>query len=773
MSAASTSMLQAGMAAGIAAAMLPQLAFAQQADQAAATPTTTLGVVKVKSEAIDPNPNAVPGVPYKAKTSGDGRRTRPIAETPATIQIITADEIKDSGKTDLKSILLQQPGITTGTGENGNMFGDRYIIRGQEAKSDTFVDGLRDPGMSIRESFAVDQIEITKGPSSSFAGRGSAGGAINAITKAATTDYSFVKSNATVGTDNYSRITVDANQVLTDDLAIRANLLYSYSQVPDRAPSDRFRTGAALSATWLITPDADLTLDYYGLHAKDGPDTGSYLVGTGANRRPRSPLPPSVTQDADFLRSNQNIGTARFNYRFNPNIRFSNILRVGRTRNGYVLSSAERDATTTANNPGGSYITSTVGTHQAWQNVKYFANQASLFANANILGLPNEFVASYEYSDNYVLNGVYKFTNTGAFNCITSGSGTTLNAYCPSGSNYTPIGFANTLGRVITKGNPKGEWEVKTNGLSLMDTVNITDNLTFFGGIRVDWFNFNLDVINTTTLARTPYKYSDHLLNYHVGLVWQITPQINVYASYGTAQDINGGESDVGTSGGYGGAITYLGSIAAASPETSENFEIGTKWNLFDDRFLATAALFQTTKRDVMEGANYDSVGTFNSGENRVAGVELELVGNITDDLTVQGGLTYASAEVLKSATPANVGHTLANFANFSTSLQVKYRIIEQLSIGAIGQYVSKRYGGQPDTAAPLSTASSDYYAQPVPAYGVLDLFAIYKYNENLTFRLNVGNVLNRDYYTTVYRGGFFLYKGDARNIRFGIDYDL
>ena len=150
---------------GLAAAMMAP-AFAQD---------TQLGAVRVQSEAIDPNPNATPGVPYKAKTSGVERRTRPIAETPATIQIITGEQIKDSGRTDLRAVLLQQPGITIGTGESGNMFGDRYIIRGQEAKSDTFVDGLRDPGMSIRESFAIEQLEITKGPNSSFAGRGTAG----------------------------------------------------------------------------------------------------------------------------------------------------------------------------------------------------------------------------------------------------------------------------------------------------------------------------------------------------------------------------------------------------------------------------------------------------------------------------------------------------------------------------------------------------------------------------------------------------------------------
>jgi catecholate siderophore receptor len=737
---------------------------------------TRLGTVKVQSQAIDPNPNATPGVPYKAETSGDERHTRPIAETPATIQVITQDQIKDSGRTDLKAVLLQQPGITTGTGENGNMFGDRYIIRGQEAKSDTFVDGLRDPGMSIRETFAIDQLEITKGPNSSFAGRGSAGGAINAITKRATADYNFIKGDGSFGSDNYWRSTADINQAFTDSFAVRANLLYSYARVPDRAPSDRYRIGAAVSATYLFNTDAELTLDYYGLHAKDGPDTGGYLVGTGATRLPRSPLSPSVTQDQDFLRSDQNVGTARFSYRFDPQLRFTNILRVGRTQNGYVLSSAERDAATTAASPGGPYVTSVIGTHQSWQNVDYFADQASLFANLNIAGLKHEFVASYEYSDNHVLNGNYNNTNAGAFNCITSGTGTALNAYCPTGANNITVSNISTLlGRVITRGNPKGEWQVRTHGISLMDTVNITDTVTAFAGIRADFFDYSLDVINAATLVRAPYRYKGDLVNYHAGLVWQVTPQINVYASYGTAQDINGGESDVGNNSSYGGLQLDPRCACAppSSPETSENFEIGTKWNLFDDRLLATAALYRTTKFDVNEAlsaSETEAFGTVNTGQNRVSGVELEVVGMPLDDLTVQGGLTYASAEVLKSITPANVGHTLANFANFSTSLQAKYRVWDELQLGVIGQYVSKRYGGQPDTAAPVTAG---YYAQPVPAYAVVDLFATYKFNANLGVRLNVGNVLDRDYYTTVYRGGFFLYKGDARNVKFTLDYDL
>ena len=130
-----------------------------------------LDKLSIEDRTIDTNPYAEPGAPYKAKKSGDKRRIKDLAETPATISVLTQTQIKESGKSDLRDILAAQPGITLGTGENGNAFGDRYIIRGHEARSDVFVDGLRDPGMTTRESFATEQVEITKGPSSRFNGR--------------------------------------------------------------------------------------------------------------------------------------------------------------------------------------------------------------------------------------------------------------------------------------------------------------------------------------------------------------------------------------------------------------------------------------------------------------------------------------------------------------------------------------------------------------------------------------------------------------------------
>ncbi|MFO1126636.1 MAG: TonB-dependent receptor plug domain-containing protein [Methylocystis sp.] len=64
-------------------------------------------------------------------------------------------------------------GVTLGTGEGGNAFGDRFFIRGGfDVRNDIFVDGIRDPGVSIRENFYTEQVEILRGPGSTFAGRG-------------------------------------------------------------------------------------------------------------------------------------------------------------------------------------------------------------------------------------------------------------------------------------------------------------------------------------------------------------------------------------------------------------------------------------------------------------------------------------------------------------------------------------------------------------------------------------------------------------------------
>lgn len=761
------------LAIGISTALLAPLA------ATAAEDVIDLEKLQIEDRAIDTNPYAEPDAPYKARTSGDERNQRPLAELPQTYTVLTKTVIEDSGETDLRAILDAQPGITLGTGENGNAFGDRYIIRGQEARSDVFVDGLRDPGMTIRESFAVDQIEVSKGPSSSFAGRGTAGGAINSITKQASTEYDFTTLSGIVGTDEYVRLTVDANQALTDTFAVRANLLYAYAEVPDRSTADRDRRGAALSANWAATDRLDVIVDYYGLDAEDNPDLGTYLTGTAPNRKPAKNV-PVYAQKQDFLSSDVEAFTARLDYDAEPGVRITNVTRYGTSDNGYVVTGA-RGSTTGANNPGGVYATTTLSTHQGWQEVRYTVNQTNLYMAQEIAGTQHDLIFGVEISDHSVLNGVYDVVNSGQ-NCIT-GTGTTLNAWCATGPDGRAVpGLSNLMNRQISKGNWDIDWNVTTSSLYLMDTVDIGERWGVFAGLRGDFFDFDTttQTRNNTTgqLVQTPYEYSDDLFNWHLGLTYDIRPDLMAYVAYATASDINGGESDVGSSCGYGGICIDAGNevtIADSAPERTQSIELGTKWNGLDGKLLLTAALFQITKDDVMEATpnspGYDSDGSQNTGKNRVRGVEVGATGSVNPDFMLQFGASWMKAEVLESNVAASIGKTLSNFADISVFLQAKYQFIPTLWVGTVVKYEDDRYAGQPDSAPALTPDGE--YSQPIPAYTVVDMFAEYQFTNRFGARLNVGNLFNEEYYLAGYRSGTFLYLGDARTVQFGLTYEF
>ena len=137
--------------------------------------------------AADRDPYADPAAPYKAdRVQASGKFPEPLLNTPKTITVLTKEVLADKNATSLpRSARSNTAGVTLGTGEGGNAFGDRFFIRGFDARNDVFIDGIRDPGVSVRENFFTEQIEILRGPASSYAGRGTAGGAINIVTKQA------------------------------------------------------------------------------------------------------------------------------------------------------------------------------------------------------------------------------------------------------------------------------------------------------------------------------------------------------------------------------------------------------------------------------------------------------------------------------------------------------------------------------------------------------------------------------------------------------------
>lgn len=184
--------------------------------------------------------------------------------------------------------------------------------------------------------------------------------------------------------------------------------------------------------------------------------------------------------------------------------------------------------------------------------------------------------------------------------------------------------------------------------------------------------------------------------------------------------------------------------------------------------------MFQLTKDDVFESGSagsYSTFGSLNTGKHRIRGIELGLVGNITEKLSGQIAATFMESEILKTnqQPPASapvgstlVGKRLSNFANTHFSAQLRYQATEAFSFGGTATYKSAMYTGQPDSPAAYDF-TLDVNRYKVPSYWVFDAFVNYKFNESISARLNVNNVGNKDYYLAGYQSGHFLYKGDER----------
>ncbi|MEQ8207615.1 MAG: TonB-dependent receptor [Woeseia sp.] len=641
------------------------------------------------------------------------------------------------------------------------------MIRGHEARSDVFVDGVRDPGMTTRESFATEQIEITKGPSSTFAGRGSTGGAVNGITKQASPDYNFSILEGALGTDNHHRVTFDTNKTMSDQVAFRANFLHAAEDVPDRSPAEKKRAGALLSGLYAPTEKLGFVADFYYLQADDVPDLGSYFDQT--LRAPLKDVPVYLQTDSDFLDTEVKTITLKTNYSFNDGLRLQNSTRYGQTDNGYVTTGM-RGTTRHETDPVAPGVsTLSLSSHQGWQQVEYFVNQLNVLWDTSTGDLKHTFVMGLELTDETVTNGVFALENTGATNCVLAGRGATAppqDSYCALDGNGNAVQNLGTLlGRTVTRGDADSDFKVNTYSMYLMDTVELSDNWSGFFGVRYDHFDYNNLVNSRGTLQQ--YDYSDGFWNGHIGVVRTIGDNGNVYATYSSSTNINGGESDVGGSCGYGGLCGTPDQVEVGDPETTINMELGTKWNLFNERLLLTAAAFRMTKDDVMEsvGDAYSTIGTLNTGKNRVQGVEFSVTGSITDKLSAQFSAAFMESEVLESFNTDDIGRVLSNFADDSLYLQVRYDANEKVSFGGSVTYKSEMYGGQPDTAAGYNSTLNDY-SIVVPSYDVVDLFVNYYYSDRVNLRLNASNVSDEEYWVAAYRSGSFMYLGDSRNVR-------
>lgn len=678
----------------------------------------------------DRNPYADAAAPYKVDRLSGTKFTEPVLNTPRTVTVLTKELLEDKNATSLREVARSTAGVTLGTGEGGNAFGDRFFIRGFDARNDVFIDGIRDPAISIRENFFTEQVEILRGPASTMAGRGTAGGAINIVTKQATTEGNFTKAETTFGSDATKRVTVDVNQVLSPTLAVRVDGLYQDAKVAGRNYVTDDRWGTLAAVKWTPTDAIKVTANYVHTDLDGLPDFG--VPYNTALRRPSTDVNvPRETYygfvNRDFQKAKQDFGTVTGEFAITPDLTLTNRSRAAHSVLDYIGTLPSNPTATTVS----------LASQSRYQTTDVLANQTDLTYKFDVGGVKHTMVGGAEISRESVMRDTY------------AGLTSELAGFQSGGRITVPLLAPPNLFEFATQ--PQRAYNptfinVDTKSAYVIETANWNDVVILNGGLRYDDYNITGHTAATSTAVQSG------MWNYNLGAVVKPLPYASLYAAYATSTNPVGAELDAsGTA--YGGLVVNNATFQALPPEMNKAAEVGTKWELFDRRLLLTASLFETQKSNAREtvGNNILSTGVY-----RVRGIDLEASGKITDRWSVFGGLVLMETKVLQSIDPNSVGAQLANIAHQSFNLLTKYKFDDHWEVGGQAVYASKIYGG---TFAAIN-------GNVLPEHWRFDSFVEFKVDKHMTAKLSVNNIFNTTYYDAFYRSNSpFVFIAPGRSV--------
>ena len=694
--------------------------------------TTSSETVVVRATRPDVNPYADPAAPYRIVESASSLFTEPLIDTPKAVTVIPDELIRDLGVSTFRDLFRSQPGITLGTGEGGNAFGDRIFIRGFDARNDVYIDGVRDPGVGSRELFAVQQVEILRGPSGTFGGRGTTGGSVSLVSKQPG-EGTWGDAEFTLGTDNTQRATVDYNQEVTDAFAVRVNLMTHNSDVAGRDHVYNDRWGAAVAAAYQPNDDFRIGLDYYHLSTDYLPDWG-LPYDTASNQ------PFDVNRDnfygvlsRDFGETFADVYTGQLDYRFGDNVTLHSVLRYGQSKNAYTASAPERpDAVArivSANAKRRDAIT------------EYWTNQSNLTFDFATGGIEHTVVAGYELAREETLNRQRSYTECVELDCPRTAN-PVLDLDNPD--NYVAWESDDVIqGRTTIT--------VDTTAFYALDTLKFSPHWRAFIGVRADNYE-----VETAGLNDNPGSESD-FVSWHGGVVFKPMETMSIYASYASSSNPPCEQLDAFS-------VDYTGCdsrVVDLDPVDNTSFELGLKATLFG-HFDATATVFNIEREGVPISLGFRNPN-LGVQDQEVVGVEFTGAGNITERWSVFAGLTVFDGEVADSDVETQIGANLPNVSETSFSATSRYQFTERFYLGGTATYNSEKYGG---TVAAGDTQLGDYWRY--------DLFGGVELREGVDLTFNVLNVSDETYFDALYRSGTpFSYIAPGRSASVTLDVDF
>ncbi|EGQ9597771.1 TonB-dependent siderophore receptor [Vibrio parahaemolyticus] len=627
---------------------------------------------------------------YKADTNSTAMRMEMTQlETPGQVAVIDETVIDEQRASALGEVLRNDASVSAG-GTSRNR--ERFSLRGFElSSSDGFLRDGRQHWSHYRQPIELlERVEVLKGPSGLLYGKSEPGGLVNMVSKKPTTQTQ-VSLSQDIGSNEHSRTVLDVSGSLNDAETLRARAIFakenysSWRTYGDGTKPQTDRVVGGLVVEYDITENIMVSAHYDRTKDEGSVDSGAYIVDGKPVRGDK------YIWDAQWSKIDNDVE----NYGIDINAQVTDNVNVKAGYNRQDFKRFDVESYPKFDNYDKDGVIRHKGNERT-DNWVFDTAYLDVTTNFSLLGTENTFLVGANYLD-------YKYDRFMAFH---------------AGEDVAAGTTVTRPGTVRSKKYPRGEHD--TWGIYAQNMMTINDYWQVLAGARYD--------------EKREDSLTENQVSPKLGVIFHPTSNGSIYVQYSESFMPQGEVSN--------GSRTYINDGEKLDAERGISYEIGTKWELFDQRLFVSGAVFDITLENISldvesgkDASNQLLHKKTQGGEQVHKGAELMAQGFVTPELSLTASAMYLDAELKKAE--RFEGNRPADVPEFSASLWSSYRAQDNtnLNLGLI--YEGDRYG---DAA---NTFKKDGYAR-------IDMGVSYKhkYDENLDIiaRFNVENLFDTDY---------------------------
>lgn len=643
-----------------------------------------------------------------------------VEDLPQAVQVISGELLKQIGAVKINDAL----DIATGVARQ-NVFGglwDGFAIRGfvgdPNLPSGYLVNGFnggRGFG-GVRDTSAVEKMEILRGPASSLFGRSEPGGTVSISTK----KPQFKPEGSatfTLGSDSFYRGEADFTTPLSGSTAVRINGAYEDAD----SFRDTVHTKRAFASPSILSKlGSNTTVSYELEWSKQEIPFDRGVVASRGGELGIIPNSRFLAEPGDGPTVAKVLGhQAELQHTFAKDW----VLLVGAAfRTTSLEGIGQSPELAVARQP---YFTDGATLSRQRRFTDYdsddFVGRAEVSGLVKTGSVTHHLLTGVDY-EKFKLDRLQTRYRPPAFNA--SSTLAVMNAV----NIFNPVyGNAPSANQNVFNDTE----DDKSYGVYLTDQMDLTDTLKLRLGGRYDWFEQSIENRLAAANAQPP-KQDVTAFSPQVGVTWRALEGVHLYTSFArgfrpqTGFDVNRNPFE---------------------PEETKSGEVGMKYESHDGNLSGTVALFKMEKTNVLTADPVNAGQSIAIGKAESRGVEVDVFGRLPGRVMVM--LSYAYTDAYSASDVRDVdfarvvasGDPLINIPkhNASALITKDFDIASRrLTLGGQLKYVSKRLG---------ETGTRFF----LPSYTLLKLFASYEVTRKLSVTAEITNVTDEVYYPASY----------------------